>query len=466
MRQQNNLPVSNRQRNLDINLSVNPVEDGNTPVNNPNQGNLYVSFEGDQESDYLLAFQAAVIGWKNNGDPSNNYYDIEVEYEVKDVGLSGKGVFGTNLIKDGEPFTIVGSTRPIITDPPNNDGPNFIKGYVNKVISTSVVTNPSHVITCIYVLSCVFTEGDPAVLIPGTTNFIFRTDRRIYTEESNIKGHVPPTNLVSTLKGNESIFFWEDPTNLAVGYRLYLREANNPSSQVNLKVNGNHAEFFGSMETTLGLYGQLGTYRITDFGVGCSQPTFNVYSTTSGTPPQIVLHTDSCGSVESTEWEIVTVDTTAYPPDPSPTSVLNVVVRSSGKLPWRPLDLTTPGTTIDFLGLDIKGLAGGIFAISGSNGMYTLGISNIDPPIKYNSYTELREKMTFQKLRIHTGIEIISAGSGMTKPPKLYYDKYPTNTKFATYIGTGSWYWSVASVFDCEQKTYSEWSPEELLIIR
>jgi hypothetical protein len=71
-----------------------------------------------------------------------------------------------------------------------------------------------------------------------------------------------------------------------------------------------------------------------------------------------------------------------------------------------------------------------------------------------------------QKLKIHTGIEVLSTGSNMTKPPKISYDKYSTNTKFVQPISSDTWYWSVASVFDCEQKTYSEWSPEELLIVR
>jgi hypothetical protein len=57
----------------------------------------------------------------------------------------------------------------------------------------------------------------------------------------------------------------------------------------------------------------------------------------------------------------------------------------------------------------------------------------------------------------------------MNKEPKIVCDKYNENTKNVITVGSipapGTYYWKVASIFDCNEKTYTEWSQEAKLII-
>ena len=57
MRPQNN-QTSVRQRELDRNLSVNPIEDGNTPIDNLNQGVIYTS---ELDEGYSNAYEGDVL---------------------------------------------------------------------------------------------------------------------------------------------------------------------------------------------------------------------------------------------------------------------------------------------------------------------------------------------------------------------------------------------------------------------
>jgi hypothetical protein len=86
--------------------------------------------------------------------------------------------------------------------------------------------------------------------------------------------------------------------------------------------------------------------------------------------------------------------------------------------------------------------------------------------LPYLNFSELFDAITKKTLSIHTGITITSLGNSLVKVPKVIYDKYPNNVKYvANGLGSGKYYWSVASIYDCEEKSFSEWSQEQLLIV-
>jgi hypothetical protein len=447
MRQPNN-QINERQRYLDSNLDVNPFEDGNTPENTI-QGFIYTSEINN--TDYIDAYEGTVSFLKSEkGRTGNNdFYTIRVNYEIDNVVADGW--FGSNLIKEGEPFIMINGTGAIDF--------NYFKGAIVNIVNIDYTIGVSTT-TYRYDLLCALTEGDPNNLLP-TGGQIFKTNRRVFTEKTKSC----PVDLHASSENGTVRFEWTDESELAVSYRLYIRDKDNPMSGTTFLVNGNHVNFYGGIETQLSS-GSATDWKITDSNYGCSFETFPVNFIASGNLPSVNLHTDSCGSIEISEWEVLHIPTWNLNPN---NYYMSLIVQPVGKKSWAGLDylIFPQALWFEFESLDIKGYVRNSTALVRQD-TYQIEIYPNRLISEWDNLTgeERLERIIHQKLKIHTGIEVLSTGSNMTKPPKISYDKYSTNTKFVLSGIGGNFYWSVASVFDCEQKTYSEWSPEELLIVK
>jgi hypothetical protein len=445
MRPQNN-KISVRQRELDSNLQVNPIEDGNTPIANLNQGAIYTSELNDGYSDAYEGSITAIQSEKTRTG-EDNFFIFDVQYSVDDE--TPNGWFGNNLIKEGEPFTIVNGTSAFNF--------NYIKGYVVNIVNKDVTTVG---LTDVYDyrLLCAITEGDVSKLLQ-TGGQVFKTNRRIFSKETE---YVAPINLYSTTKesNNKTLFFWEDTTNLAVNYQVRVRSADIVTYDEIKIASGNHADFRGSVEPLMfkppqGVTGAVTTFKFTDVGLGFSAEELPLNFITSGTGPVAKLYTTNCGSLLTKLGEVkeVVAFGTNY-------AELNIQIKE-GNSTFQ----IEPNNYID-LPIESKTKNAYVYSITMLNDYYAT-IEVTFENFTFNSYADAERQILNKNAEFHVA-NITSLGTGLTKTPKIYYDKYPTNTKFVwpTALAAGTYYWSVAACYNCEQKTYSEWSLEELLIIQ
>lgn len=445
MRPQNS-KTSVGQRELDSNLSVNPFEDGNTPVNNLNQGVIYTS---EIEEGYNNAYEAYTISItsEKTRTGNNNFFKISLFYQVN--AELPNGWFGNNLLNEGDPFSIINGSSSIDF--------NYIKGYIVQILNKSVTT-VGFTATYTYTLLCSITEGDVSNLLPSGGQ-VFKTNRRIFSKETK---YVPPVNLYSTTKegSNKTLFFWEDTTDLAVSYQVRVRSADLVTYDYINHASGNHAEFLGSVEPLMfeppfGIAGEVTTFKFIDKGLGCSTDGVRLNFTTSGIAPDGKLYTTKCGSLLTKVGEVKEV--VAYGTN---YAELNIKIKDGNST--YPIE---PNNYID-LPIESKTKNAYVYSITMLNDYYA-NVEVVFENFSFTSYGDAERQILNKSIEFHVA-NITSLGSGLTKPPKIYYDKYPTNTKFVwpNTLTAGTYYWSVAACYDCDQKTYSEWSPEELLIIR
>jgi hypothetical protein len=204
-----------------------------------------------------------------------------------------------------------------------------------------------------------------------------------------------------------------------------------------------------------GVTGAVTTFKFTDVGLGYSAEELPLNFIINGTVPVVKLYTDNCGSLLTKLGEVKEV--VAFGPN---YAELNIQIKE-GNLTFQ----IEPNNYID-LPIESKTKNAYVYSITMLNDYYA-NIEVIFEDFSFNSYADAERQILNKNAEFHIA-DITSLGAGLTKTPKIYYDKYPTNTKFVwpTALAAGTYYWSVAACYNCEQKTYSEWSPEELLIIQ
>jgi hypothetical protein len=266
---------------------------------------------------------------------NNDFYTIRVNYEIDNIVADGW--FGSNLIKEGEPFIMINGAGPSTF--------NYFKGAIVNIIAVNYVIG---ILTTTYTydLLCALTEGDTGYLLP-TGGQIFKTNRRVFTEKSKSC----PIDLHASSENGIVRFEWTDKTELAVSYRINARLENDPVNSTTLLVNGNHSNFYGSIETQLSS-GSATDWKITDSHYGCSFETFPVNFIASGNLPSVNLHTDSCGSIEISEWEVLQISSWNLNPN-----YMVLTIQPIGKKSWANLDslIFPQALWFEFESLDIKG---------------------------------------------------------------------------------------------------------------
>jgi hypothetical protein len=454
---------SSRQRDLETNLVVNPIEDGNTPADSINQGYIYTS--EINQSGYEYAYKSLIysITQEKGTTGTNYYYVLEVGYTLEQEGPldTPEGFFGSNLIKNGEPFTIV-SDANIFTS-----YFNYIKGYVVNVIDVYPGLNVWPTEELVYKIRIAITEGDMSSLDDGGTGLypgFFCTNRRIFTD-NNLQA---PVNLdISVNQTTDKVLFsWSDPTNLAVSYRFRLRSEDTVTNDI-YDVTGNNPNFNGVLEPILE-GGSLKSVKIVDPGYSYSLnvPFFggspiNVQCNEGATfPPIVLLYPSNCGSLTIDDYVIVDVTNVTT------NQVTCILKKNNNSISPNAFNLPNPSMYIEF-GNEF----GDGYVITAS--LLDEKISTTIKLLNNITYTlsQAQEALIGKTIKVHTGVWNTPGSSNISKI-KFSYDKYKEGIKFyipASYFGLlynqGTYYFSISSVFDCEQKTYSEWSEETKFII-
>jgi len=452
MKQDSRNSISVIQRNLDEALQVNPIEDGNTPGINPNQGYMYTSEIND--SDYTNAYKFVVDSIFSNKSitGNNSYFQIAVSYEATDEGAYG-GWFGNNLIKTGDTFVL----KPDLTYEFN-----WVKGSVVAVVDTIINSTNTPVITYTYILACAFTEGlttnlPQGVLIPGDVDFY--TDRRVFME----KDDKAPVNLLSSIRNGKVQFSWEDPTSLAVKYKFIFRSEDNSYDSGVFPICGNTWNFNGKVQAKINSLGEVYTVKIIDPGttIGWEETYPTIITSTLGiTPPVIALYNDGYGSLGIINYKIVEVSSV------SANTITCKITRIDNNL-----NLTGPPPVKTYVDLyQNKHLGDARISLTGITiDVYTNVEIEYESGFTYTTLADAQADLVGREIKCHSGAFIANSGLDMNKEPILEYDKYNENIKnvyeVTNFPGTGTYYWKVASIFDYNEKTFTEWSQEAKLII-
>ena len=453
MKQFNKIKDSVIQRNLDEALLVNPIEDGNMPVDDPLQGYVYTSEIDNSDYDYAYKGIVNSIFSSETRTGNNDFYQLEVSYTGVDESVSTSAWFGNNLINAGDAFVL----QPL---PATLTYFNYVKGSVINVIDMIEDNTFFPNITYTYTLICSIAEGLTENMPQGIDpNIEFLTNRRVFSTNEN----AAPVNLISAVnKSTNTInFYWDDTTEKAISYRLNIRSADN-SSLFTYDVYGSSPDFKGVLKPYV-RNTKLRSVKIIDQGSKWSMASEAVKVLTGKAPtvaPLVSLFNDGNGKARISKWQVV--DRISH------TGPFNITIRV------KPLGNTAISNS-NFVDMnDGKDRISYVTVITGTSLLRQIVITFPDGNPYASLTTAQFNELFFNKvLDIHTGARVLVSGftnSNVKKDPIFEYDKYPTNTKWilpmiAPFIAGSSWYWSVASIQDTDKKIFSEWSQEELLII-
>jgi hypothetical protein len=441
------------QRNLDEALLVNPIEDGNMPVDDPLQGFVYTSEIDNSDYDYAYKGIVNSIFSSETRTGNNDFYQLEVSYTGVDESVSTSAWFGNNLINAGDAFVL----QPL---PATLTYFNYVKGSVINVIDMIEDNTFFPNITYTYTLICSIAEGLTENMPQGIDpNIEFLTNRRVFSTNQN----AAPVNLISAVnKSTNTInFYWDDITEKAISYRLNIRSADN-SSLFTYDVYGSSPDFKGVLKPYV-RNTKLRSVKIIDQGSKWSMSTEEVNVLVGKLPtvaPIVRIHNDGYGKARISKWQFVNRISHS-----SPTAI---------SIRVKPLGNTTMYNS-SFVDMnDDKDRVSYVTSNSGSSLLRQITIAFPDGN-PYASLTTVQFNALFfnKVLDIHTGAQVVTnplTNLNIKKDPIFEYDKYPANTKWilpmiAPFTAGTSWYWSVAAIQDNDKKIFSEWSQEELLII-
>ena len=427
-------------------LKVPPVEDGNTPAANPNQGFIFTS-ESIDDYYYDTEYSSPVLSFssRRNATGAGFVYEIVVEYTATEgASATNPGLYGSNLFTKGDFFTITSL----------NDNHDYIRGLIVDILDVEVSGPIGDIYTYEYNLLCNINEGDPLLLEVGDS-FVWK--RRIFTDRTNEVFNLPPVSLLSTVKPDGVYFRWTDPTERALKFNLRVRSAD-------ISDGGGITYFFcpgisavGNGKAALQLFiGSTGSYnqtiscaKITDPGDFYSvAPTIYVVGT--GTGASISTQLDNSGSLKIDSFRVYSTDHTSeeiylYTQNPE----------------------VSPAT-----GAYVQGIGSDVFLSSSTslgNGRFTITLNSASgDPFTFNS--SFGENLVDQTLQVHNGALMTGVGSNYRRAAYTKFKEYSSEDRFysakgASGIALGSYYWSVCGVLQENNKTYTEWSVEYPLTV-
>lgn len=452
MKQDNKNSISIIQRNLDDALRVNPIEDGNAPMNNTNQGYIYTSeiINSDYTDSYL--FNVKSIFSKKNVTGNDNYYQVLLSYKANDENFNSAW-FGNNLIKVGDPFTLKNAASINF---------NYVKGSVISIENITVNSTLTPTITYEYTLSCSIAEGLSSDLPQGmvpTGAIDFLTNRRIF-KEINDKA---PTNLLSSIRNNTAEFSWEDPDSKAIGYHFTYRTENNSYTSEIFYLYGNTWNFNGKVKAKIDGNG-ITTVKILDNGKDLAFPVITpnvILSSNAVVVPVIQFWNDGLGHLAIDDFKIVAINSTG-------SNTINCSIQPIGRPTWG--SAIGNRTFIDFSENTFLGDARITSnPIQFGNDFLAVTIE-YESSFTYPNIAIAENDLIGKIIKAHTGVKILNSGAGIVKEPIIQCDKYNENTKnvFTTssFVSVpNTYYWKVASIFEYNQKSFSEWSTEEKIIV-
>ena len=498
MNQINNIGTTQKvlDRNFLSSTFVNPIEDGNSI----NEGIVLTSELSSVDYD-IYAYRSYVATYEivsNINNVTTVKFTIEWIYNDSFGGSNPNGPYGYNNHNQGDAFILSsGSSGDFI----------YVKGYVSAPAENLSILSQSGSFYIYSVdLICVITEGSMEG-IPQTGGQYFNTNRRIYDDEYSLTNDYPINLNFSKDVITSNIYFnWEDPTKKAVGYLIKIRpeipiSEGNPQNTI-YQAFGSSLEFNGEIETLMYLHKSSGNssywyYTIfankiknrgTNYSLPQVLPNFNASYRDTNQLDYLAIYNQLDGGVEITNWKIFNATLNNIPGTYSEGTTLWKNINGE----WQSDPITYYNDTLSTLTLLIhlepnkfRNLWGEPFA----NCYVDLGIPGVDAAVlslisgndgndfyeievfflngnPYDSQSEV-DNIVGSTIQIHTGININAANSAYQSVPKIAYKNYPRKSNYviANDFNVGKYYWSVCSIFDYEQKNYTTWSKEQLLVI-
>jgi len=438
-----------------------PIEDGNTL--GTNQGIIYTSeveniiWSYFPNQSYVTTVGSAPT-YLYSKDGSIYTVSFDISYTVMlEPGSTNPGAYGSQLINDGDIFTITSS------------GKDYIRGFVSGIGEVTYVEDYS-AYTYTYKIYATIMQGNPKKIAAGDT---FSWNRKLFLDENNKNTSDISGIIASYDKQSGEIFLqWDENSNNVVGHKIFLRRSTDISNSYIInapgtKINTNAVliPYVNSTE------GSISCVQIVDPDANLA---FNreVIIQGSGTGSRWATDIDINGSLLISSYRIYDAAVGSNTISVLSPKVAPATLSRSG------------GYMLPFAGTYV----GGLTSLSGTNHFYVGSVTGATANNKffqielYDAQTGLpvvitdtwKNSVLSKNIRTHDGVFRVSTGTGYTGSAgtAAFIKPIPDNIKWywdPIYGAIGStgqtWVCSVATGY-VEQtgttgtKTFTQWSIE------
>jgi len=444
----------------DQSLRAPSIENGNPP-DGELQGKIFTS-ELTSADDYNVSYIALVSSVSSTIRETGNLnvYKIVIDYSaVLESGATNPGLYGSNIIRNGDPFLIESTTH------------DWVRGYINNVDDISF-TIAGSTYNYTYTLSCTIIQGDPLSL---TTSDSFKWNRKLYQDESTFKDAYPPKNFSASYDRNtqDLYFYWDDVNKESRRYRIMARDTSDPSNYFFYYVKGKTQNPAISIKPFL-LSGGVATYKILDPSTdAASIKSLTIKGTGSGAFAYTSLNDD--GSLRIDEFTVygVNVGTNqiyVYSDKTVSFTFPNSFVYEGWPIPYLrsyvenlPAHTTTSGTDY-FVSANSQ-------VYTGNNRYFVLNLTDANTGVNPSFSLAWANQVLNKKIKLHTGILTSLTGSGYGEKAIASPKKSSDRARFYVdpdlvllpFLPGSTWAFSVSAIYDEINKLYTEWSTEEYI---
>jgi len=440
------------------------IEDGNS--DDVLQGKIYTS-ELTINDNYSVNYTSSITKVDFQNIKSGNFYIVNIHCsylaQQASVAATNPGLYGSELIKTGEPFTIISSTG------------DYVRGVVSEIVEiipTQLQSNYPEVWEYNFELSCIIAQGNPKEISPGQW-FIWK--RQMYQDHSTFNEAYPPVNLTASFNSTtkEIFFYWDDVNQSSRTYRLQLRDPSDSITPYIYKTQV-HGPLSNS-DTSLKAFvnnGNVQTIKIVEPGVGLNSNRSLIIKGV-GTGAVWATRLDNKGALMINTFDVCAISGSANPsylelglfarktrPEYGGTYPLPTINSYIEGLP--PL-----GTTTNFY----------VHSILYSGRQFGIEVRDADTGLGVDITQEWYDEVLKSEIKTHDGVYKIQNGSGynyrtlasvktIPNGVRAYWDPVfgvPTNSAPFNYSTNKLWAWSVSATYDEINKLYTEWTAEEYI---
>lgn len=432
------------------------IEDGNG--DGELQGKIYTSDLTTNLNDddyYDVNYTSAITQVDFQNVKTGNFYIVHIHCSylagIASAGATNPGFYGSELIKAGDPFTILSST---------NDYARGIVVELVNIVPTLVQTGPD-VYQYDFELMCMIAQGDPKKLSPGQR---ITWKRQMYQDPSTFNEAYLPVDLTASFNKitKEMFFYWTDVNQSSNSYRIQLRQENkslNPPLQP-IVVYGP----LSNSDTSLKAYvigGDIVTVEIIEPGIGLnSNRTLDIKGAGTGAIWATIL--DNKGSLMINNFEVkagigssltlysrkTKKEYNGYYPHP----LLNTFIKGLPPL----------GNTTNFY----------VSAVNSAGRSFSVDIADADTGLPVVITPAWLTNVIGTEIKTHDGVYNIQTGSGYNNRTFVSVKQIPNGVRAywdpAIYGDlsqsySGLWAWSVSATYDEINKLYTEWTEENYI---
>jgi hypothetical protein len=426
------------------------VEDGNIPAGTL-QGKIFTS-EITPTDDYSVSYDATVFSVSSTLRETGNLnvFTFVIKYvaTLSASPATNPGLFGSNLIKNGDPFLVKSSAN------------DWVRGYIGNVENISfIAVGPTYTYT--YMLNCAVIQGDPLVLEAGDT---FYWNRQLYQDPSTFNNAVPPINFSASYDRNtqDLYFYWDDVNQESRKYRIMARDTTAPSNYFIYEVPGIVQNPDVSIKAFVGA-GVVTTLKIENPGTdaACEKTIEFIGSTSIG-----LTRLNDKGELIINEFTVydATVGTnTIYV-----YSNKTVDYFSTGQGWPVPLGLSYIDKLPSLLGTSDFYVDSVTQVYPGNDRYLAINVKRADGFGSIVITPAWRSSILNTKIYTHDGV----TGAGFPASGKIIPKLKKTSTRarfyadpnvWGTFAQGDTWAFSISAIYDEINKLYTEWSIEEYI---